>query len=107
MITRIAMFEGTIHAGQTEAFRAAIMDELLPKWRAFPGARAVRVTFTDEADPGAPEFPLIMEVDYDDRASVTAALNSPARTAGKAATEALLPRFFDGRIHHHITTKAV
>tara|TARA_R110002096_G_scaffold91621_10_gene207205 strand:- start:392 stop:715 length:324 start_codon:yes stop_codon:yes gene_type:complete len=107
MITRFAMFEGTIHAGKTDAFRAAILDELLPRWQAFPGARAVRVAFTDEADAGAPAFPLIMEIDYDDRAAVTAALNSDARTAGKEATEALLPRFFDGRIHHHITTKAI
>ena len=65
MITRFAMFEGTIHAGKTDAFRAAILDELLPRWQAFPGARAVRVAFTDEADAGAPAFPLIMEIDYD------------------------------------------
>jgi hypothetical protein len=101
------MFEGKIHAGQTEAFRAAVLDELLPKWQAFPGAEAVRVAFTDEADDGAPAFPLIMEIDYADRATVTSALKSDARTAAKAATEALLPRFFNGRIHHHITTKAV
>jgi len=107
MITRYAMFEGTIAEGQTEAFRTAVMDELLPKWQAFPCARTVRVTFTDEADDGAPAFPLIMEIDYDDREAVTTALNSPARTAGKEATEALLPRFFEGRIHHHIATKAM
>ena len=107
MITRYAMFEGTIKAGQKEAFRAAVLDELLPKWEAFPGARTVRVTFTDEADDGAPAFPLIMEIDYEDRDAVTTALNSDARTEGKAATEALLPRFIEGRIHHNITTKAV
>ena len=107
MITRYAMFEGSILDGKTAAFREAVLQELLPKWSAFPGARAVRVTFTDEADDGAPAFPLIMEIDYDDREAVTNALNSDARTAGKEATEALLPRFFEGRIHHHITTKAV
>ena len=107
MITRFAMFEGTIHAGKTDAFRAAVLDELVPKWQAFSGADAVRVAFTDEADDGAPNFPLILEIDYADRATVTAALKSEARTAAMEATEALLPRFFDGRIHHHITTKAV
>jgi hypothetical protein len=101
------MFEGTIHAGKTDAFRAAVLDELVPKWQAFSGADAVRVAFTDEADDGAPNFPLILEIDYADRATVTAALKSEARKAAKEATEALLPRFFDGRIHHHITTKAV
>jgi hypothetical protein len=100
------MFEGTINAGREAEFRAAVMDKLLPKWQAFPGARAVRVAFTDEADPGAPAFPLIMEIDYDDMAAVAAALASDARTAGKEATESLLPRFFEGRIHHHVATKA-
>jgi len=107
MMTRYAMFEGVINDGATAAFRTAVLDELLPKWQAFPGARAVRVTFTEDADEGAPAFPLIMEIDYDDRAAIEAALNSDARSAGKEATEALLPRFFTGRIHHHITTKAV
>ncbi|WP_179379373.1 hypothetical protein [Jannaschia marina] len=104
MITRYALFEGTVTEGQEAAFRAAVLEELLPKWKAFPGALAVRVTFGDARDPGAPEFPLILAVDYPDIAAVEAALASPARTEGKAATEALLPRFFEGRIHHHVTT---
>lgn len=104
MITRYALFEGTITAGQTEAFRAAVMLELMPKWQAFPDVLGVRVTFADERDEGAPEFPLILAIDYPTREAVTVALNSSARAAAKAATEALLPRFFTGRIHHHITT---
>ncbi|MFA9230063.1 MAG: hypothetical protein RIR95_659 [Pseudomonadota bacterium] len=103
MITRYALFEGTIHPGQTEAFRAAVLAELLPKWKAFPGALSVRVTFAEKRDDGAPEYPLILAVNYPDIAAVDAALASPARTEGKAATEALLPRFFTGRIHHHVT----
>jgi hypothetical protein len=35
---------------------------------------------------------------------VDRALASPARSEGKAATEAVLARFFTGRIHHHITS---
>ncbi len=104
MITRYALFEGHVHEGQTEAFRQAVLDELLPKWQAFPGALSVRVTFADSRDDGAPEFPLILAVNYPDVAAVEAALASPARAAGRAATEALLPRFFTGRIHHHVTT---
>jgi hypothetical protein len=106
MITRYAIFEGQVLDGQTEAFRAAVLEELLPKWQAMPGARTVRVTFTNDADEGAPSFPMIMEIDYDDMDAVTSALASPERTIGKSATEALLPRFFTGRIHHHNTTKA-
>lgn len=107
MITRYAIFEGQIKAGQTENFRAAVLEELLPKWQSMPGARAVRVTFTNDADDGAPAFPMIMEIDYDDMDAVTAALASPERSIGKNATEAFLPQYFTGRIHHHNTTKAV
>lgn len=103
MITRYALFEGTVKPGHEEAFRAAVLEEILPKWKAFPGALSVRVGFADERDGGAPEFPLFLAISYPDRAAVDAALASPARAEGKAATEAVLARFFDGRIHHHIT----
>jgi len=103
MITRYALFEGQIHNGQTEAFRAAILTEVLPHWNAFPGALAVRVCFANERDEGAPELPLMLAISYADRAAVDTALASPARAAAKAATESVLARFFDGRILHHIT----
>ncbi|APO79281.1 hypothetical protein AM571_PC01550 (plasmid) [Rhizobium etli 8C-3] len=103
MITRYALFEGKVKDGQTEAFRAAVLNDILPKWKAFPGALDVRVTFADARDEGAPEIPMILAINYPDLATVEAALASPARTAAKAATEAVLARFFDGRIHHHVT----
>jgi hypothetical protein len=104
MITRYALFEGQVHDGQTEAFRQAILAEVLPKWKAFPGILAVRVSFAESRDDGAPEYPLILAISYPDLAAVETALASPARAEGKAATEAVLARFFTGRIHHHITT---
>jgi hypothetical protein len=42
MITRYALFEGQIHTGQTEAFRAAILADVLPHWESFPDVLAVR-----------------------------------------------------------------
>ncbi|MDO8884183.1 MAG: hypothetical protein U0934_03965 [Pseudotabrizicola sp.] len=104
MITRYALFEGRVHDGQTEAFREAVLTEILPKWKAFPGALAVRVNFAESRDDGAPEYPLILAISYPDLATVDAALASPARAMGKAVTESVLARFFTGRIHHHITT---
>jgi hypothetical protein len=104
MITRYALFEGQIRDGQSEAFRAAVLAEILPKWQAFPGALAVRVTFAESRDDGAPEYPMILAINYPDLASVAAALASPARTEARAATEAVLSRFFTGKIHHHVTT---
>jgi hypothetical protein len=103
MITRFAIFDGKIHEGQTEAFRAAVLEEVLPKWKAFPGALAVRVCFANERDEGAPEFPMILAISYPDRAAVDTALASPVRAESKAATESVLARYFEGRIHHHIT----
>ena len=103
MITRYALFEGYIHEGQTEAFRAAILAEVLPHWNAFPDVLAVRVCFENECDEGAPEMPLILAIIYPNRAAVDTALASPQRTAAKAATEAVLEKYFTGRVHHHIT----
>lgn len=104
MITRYALFEGRVHDGQAKAFQQAILAEVLPKWKAFPGALAVRVSFAEFRDDGAPEYPMILAVSYPDLETVEAALASPARTAAKAATDAVLARFFTGRIHHHVTT---
>ncbi len=103
MITRFALFEGQVHPGETEAFRAAILSEVLPHWNAFPGALAVRVCFSNERDEGAPELPLVLAISYPDRAAVDVALASPERALAKAATESVLARFFSGRVHHHIT----
>lgn len=103
MITRYALFEGTVKPGQTEAFRAAVMDEILPKWKQFPGALDVRVSFAEARDDGAPEFPMILAINYPSLEAVEAALASPVRTQARAATESVLSRFFEGRIHHHVT----
>lgn len=103
MITRYALFEGSIKDGQAAAFRKAVLGELVPTWQAFPGVTAVRVSFVEERDEGAPEFVLILAVDYPDRVALTAALASDARKISRAATERLMPRFFSGRIHHHVT----
>lgn len=102
-ITRYALFEGEIAPGQTEAFRRAILTEVLPHWKAFPDVLAVRVCFSNERDDGAPSLPLVLAISYPSREAVDVALASPARAAAKAATEAVLARYFTGRLHHHIT----
>lgn len=102
MIKRFAFFDGTVHEGQEDAFRRAVMDELVPTWRRFPGAVAVDVAFADDRDDGAPEFPLILSITYPDMATLEAALAHPIRAESRAETNAVLARFFNGRIHHHI-----
>ena len=103
MITRFAIFEGSVRPGQTEAFRAAVKERLVPLWTQFTGNTDVRVMFGEERDPGAPEFPLILAITYPDRAAMEAALDCPARYASKEMTGEIVAAFFDGHIHHHVT----
>lgn len=102
MITRYALFEGKVHEGQEEAFRAAVTAEILPHWKQFPGALSVRVSYAVRRDDGAPEFPMILAVSYPDLDAVATALASDVRSRARAATDAVLARYFTGRIHHHV-----
>ncbi len=45
MITRFALFEGSVKPGKTDEFRTAVKDRLVPLWRQFPGNSDVRVMF--------------------------------------------------------------
>ena len=103
MITRYALFEGTIAEGKVAAFRKAILEELVPTWQAFPGVTAIRVSFVEERDPGAPEIVLILAVDYPDLATLAIALASDARKRSRAMTERVVPQYFSGRITHQVT----
>ncbi len=104
MITRFALFDGHVKSGHQEAFRKEVLETLLPMWKRFPGALCVRVCFAESRDEGAPDYPLILAVGYPDMAAVEAALASPIRMESRAATEAVLARHFEGRVHHHVTT---
>lgn len=106
MITRFALFEGSIKDGQTAAFRAAVTARLVPLWRQFPGNSAVRVMFGEERDEGAPEFPLILAITYPDRAAMENALTSPLRAQSRDVTGEIVAAYFSGRIHHHVTEAA-
>lgn len=105
MITRFALFEGSVKDGQTERFRASVIERLVPLWRRFPGNTDVRVMFSDGRDEGAPEFPLILAISYPDTATMEAALDSPARFQSKDVTGEIVSEFFDGKIHHHVTQR--
>ncbi len=103
MITRFALFEGSVKPGQTEAFRTAVNDRLVPLWRQFTGAADIRVMFGEERDEGAPEFPLILAITYPDREAMAAALECKPRFASRDVTAEIVAQYFDGRIHHHVT----
>ena len=103
MITRYALFEGEIKAGQEEAFRADVLAKILPLWKKMPGALAVRVGFAQSRDEGAPNLSMILAIDYPDLQAVKAVMASPERAASAQATQEVLTLYFKGRIHHHVT----
>ncbi|MEM8978103.1 MAG: hypothetical protein AAGD04_01340 [Pseudomonadota bacterium] len=103
MITRFAMFEGSVKPGHVEAFRAAVLDRLVPLWTKFPGNTEVRVMFSEDRDEGAPEFPLILAISYADEAGMESALASPYRAESRDVTGEIVAEHFEGRIHHHVT----
>lgn len=103
MITRFALFEGSVKPGRTAAFRASVKERLVPLWTQFTGNIDVRVMFGEDRDEGAPEFPLILAISYPDRATMDSALACPARFASKDVTGDIVAEFFEGRIHHHVT----
>ena len=105
MITRFALFEGSVKPDQVDAFRAAVKERLVPLWTQFPGNTDVRVMFSDDRDEGAPEFPLILAISYPDEAAMTAALDSPFRFQSKDVTGQIVDEYFEGRIHHHVTER--
>ncbi|KGE02226.1 hypothetical protein [Rhizobium sp. YS-1r] len=101
MIIRQAFFEGTIHAGKEEEFKAYVADRLMPLWLSFPGVREVRVLYNIERDEGAPPYPMVLSTMYDSREALATALESPVRYESREVTKGLL-EMFDGRIHHHV-----
>lgn len=103
MITRFALFEGSVKEGQTDAFRQAVKERLVPLWTQFTGNIGVRVMFSDDRDEGAPEFPLILAISYPDLATMEQALETPARYKSKEVTGEIVDAYFEGRIHHHVT----
>lgn len=101
MIIRYALFEGTIHAGKEEAFRAYVKDKLVPLWTQFPGATEVRVLDGTDRDEGAPVYAMALAIRYPDMKACHAALESPVRFESREVTKGLL-EMFTGRVHHHV-----
>jgi len=105
MITRFALFEGTVQANHVEPFRKAVLTRLVPLWTQFPGNSDVRVMFGEERDEGAPEYPLILAISYPDRTTMEAALESPFRAQSRDVTGEIVDQYFEGSIHHHVTLR--
>ena len=101
MIVRYAIFEGRINRGREAEFRKFVEDRLVPLWTAFPGAEQVRVQFESAHDDGAPDYPLVLAIQYPDMETCERALQSDVRAKSRQVTEELV-KMFTGRIHHHV-----
>src|SRR5580698_1309097 len=102
MLTRTAIYEGTIKSGQEEVFFRRVHEELEPIWARFPNVTAVRVQRTKSSDKDSRPIAMILEMDFPDMAALEASITSPIRPQAHAATEKVM-KLFDGRFYHLIT----
>jgi antibiotic biosynthesis monooxygenase (ABM) superfamily enzyme len=101
-VTRTAVFEGRIKPGHEEAFFMQVKTKLAPLWRKFPGALDVRLLEITQRDEDAAPIVMIQQIDYVDLAAIETALQSPERTAARAATMEVMA-LFEGRFYHLIS----
>ncbi len=106
MLTRTAIYEGSIHAGQEETFFRRVREELEPLWRRFPYVLAVRVQRTRSSDADARSIAMILEMDFPNQAAIDACLASPIRPESHAATVEVM-KLFDGRFYHLVADATV
>ena len=106
MLTRTAVYEGTIKSGHEEDFFDRVRDELFPLWQRFPHVVAVRVQRTRSRDPDARPIAMILEMDFPDQAAIDDCLASAIRPESHAATEKVMT-LFDGRFYHFVTEATV
>ncbi|WP_204259614.1 hypothetical protein [Lichenicola cladoniae] len=101
MLTRVAIYEGSIEPGTEDAFFRDVAARLEPVWRSFPNVLDVRVQRVTEADRGAIPIVMVLEMDFADMAAIESSLASDIKTRSHALTlEVLKP--FSGRFFHYI-----
>ena len=102
MITRMAIFEGTVKSGREAEMRSFVNDEFAPLWRQFAGADEVRVLFASKLDPQGPVIPCILQITYPNKAAIEQAMASPARQMSREMLPAFYEQFFeDVRLYHY------
>ena len=99
MLTRTALYEGTILPGREEEFFRRVREELEPIWQRFPNVKAVRVQRTTSKDGDARPIAMILEMDFEDQQAIDACLASSIRPEAHAKTEEVM-KLFDGRFYH-------
>ena len=106
MLTRTAIYEGTILPGQEDTFFRRVHEELEPLWRRFPQVAAVRVQRVRSADADARPIAMILEMDFPDQAALDVCLASSIRPESHAATVEVM-KLFEGRFYHLVAEAKV
>ncbi len=106
MLTRTAIYQGTVKAGHEDEFFRQVEDRLDPIWRQFPNVRAVRVQRMIDADADAPPIAMIMEMDFPSHDAMRESLASPIRETAHAATMEVMS-LFEGRFYHLVAEPSV
>jgi hypothetical protein len=102
MLTRVAIYEGTMEASAADAFFQDVRERLEPIWLSFPNVLAVRVLRVVKPDPDAEPTVMILEMDYPSVQALEDSLASDIKTRAHALTlEVLKP--FTGRFYHLVT----
>ncbi len=102
MIVRFAVFEGAVHAENTQNFRNAVLERVVPRWKAMPYVQSVSVNFEVSRDEGAPNYPLIVAISYPDLGAMKDALASVEREQTKFEADKVMAEYFTGTLHHHV-----
>ena len=102
MLTRYAIFEGTVRPGMEDEMRSYVEQVLAPLWRQFDGAHSVRVMFAVEQDPQGPSFPLALAITYPDTAAMERGLASPARFESRDLLPEFFAKYLDGKLLHYV-----
>lgn len=99
MLTRVAIYEGTIDSGREDEFFARVKSELEPMWQKFPHVSAVRVLRTTNSDEEARPTPMILEMDFPSMDAIQEALKSDILPKAHEATLEVM-KLFKGRFYH-------
>ena len=105
MITKLAIFEGTVKPGKEAGMRAYVESTLRPLWEAFEGAHRVRVLYGTKSDDKGPNIPLILEVDYLTQEHLDQAMSSPARYESRDLLPGFYEAYFDEVVLRHVETQ--
>ena len=99
MYIRCAYFEGSVAPQNQKKFDDFVLYEMVPLITKFPKIRDVKVLRDIWRENDAPPIYLSLQLTFDTKEDMEAALQSEERSASRAKSEEIIP-FLDGRVYH-------